>query len=306
MVMPLRDVQPRRHFPVVTALLIAVNVLVFLYELRLGTRLEGWLMSTAFVPDNYFEPGNWVQDGRSVLVSMFLHGGWGHLLGNMLFLWIFGDNVEDRLGRLGYLAFYLFCGWFATISHAFTNRASMVPSIGASGAIAGVLGAYLVMFPRARVLTLFFLGIWFILQFLSAAGGDGTAGGVAWWAHIGGFLFGMLLVKLMDAFPGTGVSEPLRRAAARTGTDRLQVARPTSAPDAPLDVYAAVSVSAAEAHTGVHKLVSVPLGFRKRLLRVAVPPGVAPGTLLRLKGLGRSGPDGARGDLYLRVAVDEG
>ncbi|HZM14486.1 MAG TPA: rhomboid family intramembrane serine protease [Candidatus Krumholzibacteria bacterium] len=212
MVLPLRDIQARRHFPVVTVMLIAVNVLVFLYEMQLGPRLEGWLMSTAFVPHQYFAPGNWVGDGRSVLVSMFLHGGWGHLLGNMLYLWIFGDNVEDRLGRLGYLAFYLFCGWFATISHAFTNRASIVPSIGASGAIAGVLGAYLVMFPKARVLTLIPLGIfirvaelpalivlgmWFVLQVfsgtLSLGLGEGAGAGVAWWAHIGGFVAGMVL-----------------------------------------------------------------------------------------------------------------
>src|SRR5262245_64067429 len=113
MVLPLRDIQTRHSFPLVTVTLIVVNMVVFFYEMRLGTELQAWLMSTAFVPERYFAPGDWVADGRSVLVSMFLHGGWGHLLGNMLYLWIFGDNVEDRLGRLRYLLFYLFCGWFA-------------------------------------------------------------------------------------------------------------------------------------------------------------------------------------------------
>jgi hypothetical protein len=323
---PLRDTVPARTRPVVTQALIVANVLVYLVQLAQGPNLERFIFYYGLVPARYTVPqiAEYFSAGQQAvaLVSfMFLHGGFLHLLGNMWSLFIFGDNVEGHLGPLRYAAFYLLSGLASGLAHLALNADSAVPTIGASGAIAGVMGAYFLLFPHSRVLTLipilfirwfveipaaFFLGIWFILQFLSAAGGDGTAGGVAWWAHIGGFLFGMLLVKLMDAFPGTGVSEPLRRAAARTGTDRLQVARPTSAPDAPLDVYAAVSVSAAEAHTGVHKLVSVPLGFRKRLLRVAVPPGVAPGTLLRLKGLGRSGPDGARGDLYLRVAVDEG
>jgi len=212
MVVPLRDIQERHRFPVVTVSLIVVNTLMFFYEMQLGSGLDPWLARAAFIPDLYFEPGNWVADGRSILTSMFLHGGLGHLLGNMLYLWIFGDNVEDRLGRLRYLLFYLFCGWFATMAHAYTNRMSTVPSIGASGAIAGVLGAYFVMFPRARVLTiiplglfiriaelpaLIVLGMWFVLQLFSGTlslGLDSAqSGGVAWWAHIGGFVAGMAI-----------------------------------------------------------------------------------------------------------------
>jgi membrane associated rhomboid family serine protease len=164
----------------------------------------------AFNPAYYNEPGRIFGDGRSILVSMFLHGGWAHLLGNMLYLWIFGDNVEDRLGHLKYLVFYLACGWAATLAHAWANPQSAMPAIGASGAIAGVLGAYLVIFPRARVLTLiplgFFLrltelpavivlGLWFVLQLFSGVASLGArtaeAGGVAWWAHIGGFAVGL-------------------------------------------------------------------------------------------------------------------
>jgi membrane associated rhomboid family serine protease len=212
MVMPLRDINPRRSFPGVTITLIIINVVFFLYELSLGRQLEPFLMRAAFIPGQFFAPGNEVAEARSMLTSMFLHGGWMHLIGNMLYLWIFGDNVEDRLGHGLYLLFYLVCGWAATMAHAFSNPSSMVPSIGASGAISGVLGAYLLLFPRARVLTLipfgFFirlaelpailvLGFWFVIQLFSsfaAVGARGAqTGGVAWWAHIGGFVFGMLL-----------------------------------------------------------------------------------------------------------------
>jgi membrane associated rhomboid family serine protease len=210
MVFPLHDINPRRTFPVVTVALIAVNSVVFFYELSLGPALTGFLQQAAFIPADYFRPGGAASDVRSVFVSMFLHGGWAHLIGNMLYLWIFGDNVEDRLGHVKYLVFYLACGWVATLVHGLANPQSAVPSIGASGAIAGVLGAYLVMFPKARVVTLiplgFFirltqlpalavLGFWFVLQLFNgtASLGSQTAQttGVAWWAHIGGFTAGM-------------------------------------------------------------------------------------------------------------------
>jgi membrane associated rhomboid family serine protease len=322
---PLRDTISARTRPVVTQALIVVNVLVYLIQLAQGPNLERFIYYYGLVPARYFVPqiADYFTAGQQAfaLVSfMFLHGGFWHLLGNMWSLFIFGDNVEDHFGPLRFAAFYLLCGLASGLAHMAFNPGSGVPTIGASGAIAGVMGAYFLLFPHARVLTLipivfipwfieipaaFFLGVWFILQFLSAAGGDGAAGGVAWWAHIGGFLFGMLLLKVLDAFPGTGLSAPLRRAAARTSTDHLQLARPTASPDSPLDLYATVSVSAWEAHTGARKLVTVPVGFRKRMLRVAVPPGVLHGTLLRLRGQGRSGPGGAQGDLYLRVAVEQ-
>jgi len=210
MVIPLRDIQTRRTVPYVTFALIAVNVLVFFYELSLGPRLAGFFQQAAFIPADYFRPGNGVADARSVLVSMFLHGGWMHLLGNMLYMWIFADNVEDRFGHGKFLVFYLACGWIATLAHGLSAPGSTVPSIGASGAISGVLGAYLVMFPRARVVTLiplgFFirlaelpalvvLGFWFVLQLVNGVGSISARAadaGVAWWAHIGGFVAGIL------------------------------------------------------------------------------------------------------------------
>jgi len=210
MAIPLRDIQPRRTYPYVTTALVVINAAAFLYELSLGSRLNGMLQQVAFVPAVYDEPGNFIADNRSILVSMFLHGGWAHILGNMLYLWIFGDNVEDRLGHLKYLLFYFACGWAATVSHAWANPQSTTPAIGASGAIAGVLGAYLMMFPRARVVTLiplgFFLrlaelpailvlGFWFVLQLFSGVASLGArtseGGGVAFWAHIGGFVVGL-------------------------------------------------------------------------------------------------------------------
>ncbi|OLD59222.1 MAG: hypothetical protein AUI33_16740, partial [Ignavibacteria bacterium 13_1_40CM_2_61_4] len=171
-------------------------------------------------PAEYFQPGDVVGHARSVLLSMFLHGGWLHLGGNMLYLWIFGDNVEDELGHVRYLLFYLACGWIATLTHAYLNSASNVPSIGASGAIAGVLGAYLLMFPHGRVLALvpfgFFtritelpalvvLGLWFVLQLFSGVATLGArtahSAGVAFWAHIGGFVAGVVLGAFLRRRP---------------------------------------------------------------------------------------------------------
>jgi len=216
MVVPLRDIQPRQSFPIVTIGLLIVNVLFFLYELSLGERLQGFLQQAAFVPERYFAEGGVAAEARPILVSMFLHGGWMHLIGNMLYLWIFGDNVEDQLGHLRFLVFYLACGWLATMAHAYMNTGSAVPSIGASGAIAGVLGAYLLMFPRARVLTLLplgfymrvaelpalvVLGFWFVLQLFNGVAALGVRSaqttGVAVWAHVGGFMVGMILCLIL-------------------------------------------------------------------------------------------------------------
>jgi membrane associated rhomboid family serine protease len=319
---PLRDTVPARSRPFVTQGIIVVNVLVFLVEMAQGPHLERFIYYYGLVPARYFIPqlADYFTVGEqafALLSFMFLHGGFWHLLGNMWFLYIFGDNVEDHLGPLRYGAFYLLCGLASGLAHMLVHRTSGVPTIGASGAIAGVMGAYFILFPGSRILTLipilfipyfieipayFFLGIWFLMQFLSAAGTGEASGGIAWWAHIGGFVFGILLLKGLDALPGTGISDPLRRAAARTTTDRLQLLRPAAREGSP-DLYATVAVSGREARTGAHKLVSVPRGFQKRLLRVRVPPGVSEGTLLRLKGLGSLLPDGSRGDLLLRIAI---
>src|SRR5262245_11193233 len=134
--LPIRDIQERRSFPIVNIALIVVNIGVFLYEVSLGKNLEGFIHAQAWLPANFFEPSHGSAEAKSVFVSLFLHGGWMLLGGNMLYLWIFGDNVEDRLGHIKYIFFYLGCGWLATLAHGYTGLHSSVPSIGASGAIA--------------------------------------------------------------------------------------------------------------------------------------------------------------------------
>jgi hypothetical protein len=218
---PLRDENPSRSIPVVTRSLIALNCLAFLFELTLGPDLRGFMFAWGLVPERVtlalrYGEEPWSGPALALLTSMFLHGGWLHLLGNMWYLAIFGDNVEDRLGRLRFLLFYLAAGCWAGAVHTLANPHSRLPTVGASGAIAAVLGAYAVSFPRARVLTLvpFFpflqilalpallvLGFWFVYQFFSGALALawGGGGGIAWWAHIGGFLFGMVTVRLFGA-----------------------------------------------------------------------------------------------------------
>ncbi len=223
---PLRDNNPRQTVPFITYLLIGLNVLGFLWELALGANLDRAIFAVGFIPARYWLPGYWVSDLTAIVTSMFLHGGFMHIAGNMLYLWIFGDNIEDRLGHGKYAVFYLLCGIIATLTHAIFSPASRIPAIGASGAIAGVLGAYLVLYPRARVTTIipifFFitvrevpailiLGFWFVLQLLSGVGSLGVPdaqdlGGVAFFAHIGGFVAGMVLVFLFG-----GTRQPRRR-----------------------------------------------------------------------------------------------
>jgi len=200
---PLRDIIPSRTTPVVTIALIAVNVLVFLFELSLGRAVDAFTLYWGLVPAAF----SWV----TVFTSMFLHGGVLHVAGNMLYLWIFGDNVEDRMGHGRFLVFYLLCGVAAALAQTITTPDSVVPMVGASGAIAGVLGAYFVLYPKSRIVTLIplffffqvievpailFLGIWFLMQFISGLGSIVTvtgqsAGGVAFWAHIAGFVAGI-------------------------------------------------------------------------------------------------------------------
>jgi rhomboid family protein len=219
---PIRDLDtPHTVTPVVNLLLIGANALAFFFELSLGERLNAFVMSAAFVPARIAQDGLSLGDLgpglESALLSMFLHGGWAHFLGNMLFLWIFGDNVEDRLGHVRYLIFYLLCGYAATLAHLWANPSSTLPAIGASGAISGVLGAYLFLHPRARIQTLIFFGffarfvfipawvylpIWFLIQFFSGISSLGVpdaqdAGGVAFFAHIGGFVAGPILLFLL-------------------------------------------------------------------------------------------------------------
>ena len=199
---PLRDVIPSRSTPVVTMALLAVNVVVFFYQWSLGERA-----GTAFVFEWGVIPADFTL--LTMFTSMFLHGGFLHAGGNMLYLWIFGDNVEDRFGRGRFLFFYLLCGAAATVGQTLVNPDSRVPMVGASGAVAGVMGAYFVMYPHSRIVTLipiffqivevpavFFLGIWFLMQFLSGVGSiaqvEAGTGGVAFWAHVAGFAVGVM------------------------------------------------------------------------------------------------------------------
>jgi len=201
-VFPISDVIPSRTPPVVTVAIIVVNALIFLYQLTLPEpALQLFVGAYAVVPA-HFHPA-------TLITSQFLHGGVLHVGGNMLYLWIFGDNVEDRLGHVRFLLFYLFAGIAAALLQIFFNPFSTVPMIGASGAIAGVMGAYFVLYPQSRVLTvvfllvifdvveipaIFFLGIWFVMQLLNGVGSIGVSmgGGTAFWAHVGGFVVGVL------------------------------------------------------------------------------------------------------------------
>lgn len=221
---PLKDMTPRRSFPVMTLLLIAANTVVFIHQISLPARAaDAFIMTYGLVPAKI----SMALAGRHYTLAealvplftcMFLHGGWLHIIGNMWFLWIFGANVEDRLGALPYLLFYLVCGIASGITQALFSWGSHIPSIGASGAISGVLGTYVIFHPGSRILTLIplfiifftaripaviFIGLWFLVQFLSGIGSLGAAntGGVAWWAHVGGFLMGMLLALLMKRRP---------------------------------------------------------------------------------------------------------
>ena len=217
---PLRDSIPSRTFPYVTVLLIVINGVIFLFEMSLGKALNDFIQIFGIVPARYFQIG--VEHPIALperifpfLTSIFLHGGWFHVLWNMWYLWIFGDNVEDHFGHFNFLLFYIIVGMVAGLVHVYLNQTSTVPTIGASGAIAGVMGAYFLLYPKSRILTIiplffifpiihipapFFLALWFLMQLLSgtlALGAHANYGGVAWWAHIGGFAAGMLTIMLL-------------------------------------------------------------------------------------------------------------
>ncbi len=216
---PIRDHNPSGRVPFVTYALIAANVLIFLGYFTLfqdNRAINAFFSDYAMIPANITAGQKW----ETVLTSMFLHGGWMHLLGNMLFLWIYGDNMEDEMGHVGFLGFYLAAGVAAGMIHVFSAPGSPVPTVGASGAIAGVMGGYLLLFPKARVDILLFiivyvrifpvpawivLMVWFGMQFVGGIGSDPDTGGVAYWAHIGGFVAGALMtipVWLKEGGPG--------------------------------------------------------------------------------------------------------
>jgi membrane associated rhomboid family serine protease len=318
---PIRDTTRSKNYPLVNTAIIAANVAVYLVQLSQGPYLDRFIFLYGLVPARFsvqeiaerFTVG---QQAFSFISFMFLHGGFWHLLGNMWSLYIFGDNVEDSMGSLRYLVFYLLCGIVSGLSHMMLNFNSPIPTIGASGAIAGVMGAYLLLYPSARILTFIpilfipyfleipavvFLGIWFLIQFLNAAGSSGAPGGVAWWAHIGGFIAGMVLIKLFERMPESGLTRMVRPRTERHTSPRLQSIRTSGSPD-DAHIYGSIAITPEEALRGTHKLVNVPWGFHNRLVRVTVPPGIREGTILRLEGLGRQLGE-TRGDLLLRVHV---
>ena len=222
---PLKDLNPSKRFPILNLILIFVNTLVFFYELSLGSRIVQFFYEFGFVPYKF----SLYISGRSVspyiipiFTSMFLHGGWAHIIGNMLYLYVFGDNVEDTLGKMGYLLLYFLSGIVAVFAQYVISPLSKIPMIGASGAISGVLGAYLVFFPRARIISLvpdpftfglffrivpisafYYLFIWFLLQLMQGVATlpfAGKIGGTAFWAHIGGFVFGVIYAIIYRSF----------------------------------------------------------------------------------------------------------
>lgn len=218
--LPLKDMNPSRGIPLVNYCIIGVCVLVFLYELQLGSRIEEFMRTYGLIPVRYTRPviAAHFSLGEQILPffsSMFLHGGWFHLFGNLWVLYIFGDNVEGEMGHARYGAFYVISGLIAAVIQVLFNPSSSIPTVGASGAIAGIMGAYFMLYPGAKILTFIpvffipylivvpayvFLGFWFIMQFFSGTfsllGGGNHVAGVAWWAHVGGFVGGALLLNL--------------------------------------------------------------------------------------------------------------
>jgi membrane associated rhomboid family serine protease len=218
---PLRHTLPRHRAPVVNRALVAANVVVFLAQLFSGSSAEVLIQVFGFMPARLIDPAAfhysiW-EAALTLITSLFLHGGFVHLFGNMIYLWVFGGAVEDAFGHAGYLLFFVGCGAIGSITHTLIFPHSIVPSIGASGSIAGVLGAFLVLRPRARIVTLFplvvywamaeiraalFLPVWFLMQFfngflsLASARGTQEMAGIAWWAHVGGFLFGAIVAAI--------------------------------------------------------------------------------------------------------------
>jgi membrane associated rhomboid family serine protease len=226
-VLPLKDLNPTRRFPFLTYTIIIINVLVFFWELSLSpAQLEAALTSLSVVPANVSADPFSLQSILRVIRSMFFHAGWSHLLGNMLYLYLFGDNVEDRLGRIVYLVLYFGSGFAATVAQVAIDPTSTIVQVGASGAIAGVLGSYFILFPGVRVEGIvplrsvsfwvnwpawLVLGLWFLVQFFNGAASLGvqtSTGGVAFFAHIGGFVFGLILTQLvMLLYPQPSIAE---------------------------------------------------------------------------------------------------
>ncbi len=319
---PIRDTIRSLSFPVVNTIIIFINVVVFFIEMNYPGDVNHLILRYALIPARFSNPDiaayfTTGQQAFTFFSFMFLHGGFLHLLGNMWFLYIFGDNVEDRLGHLRYLLFYFLCGWASALAHILTGIGSTTPTIGASGAVAGVMGAYMVLYPRARILTLiliifipyfieipavFFLGIWFTIQFVSASFTDIHAAGIAWWAHIGGFAAGIVFAGILIWIPRTGLSDSMQQATARQTSPKLHVARAMEMEDEP-NLYGSITITPKEAASGTRKLINLARGGQKKLFFVDVPPGIKNEGMIRLSGAGKKINDGTRGDVYINVKI---
>jgi membrane associated rhomboid family serine protease len=316
---PLRDTIQSKNYPVVNNAIIALNIFIFLVQWAQGSGFDRFVYTYGLVPARYTVPEIGINSGEQIIALfsfMFLHGGFWHLLGNMWSLYIFGDNIEDRLGHIRYLIFYILCGLASGLFHLTLNFHSRIPTIGASGAIAGVMGAYLISYPNSRILTLipiifipyfieipafFFLGFWFLIQFFNATGST-AGGGIAWWAHVGGFVAGIIFLRLFLKLPESGINARLKQATSKKGTPSLQVIRTSSTPDDP-NLNGEIVISPTEASHGTRKLVNIPWGFQRRLFRITVPSGIKSGAILRLRGMGKAMPYNRRGDMFLKVLV---
>jgi hypothetical protein len=319
---PIRDTIQSQCVPVVNYALIGINICCYGIQISYGPLEEGLIYLYGLLPARYSMPELSMhftieQQLFSLLSFMFLHGGFWHLLTNMWTLFIFGDKVEDHFGSIRYLIFYLLCGMASGVAHILTNYFSPTPTIGASGAIAGVMGAYFIIHPGAKILTLIpiiiipyfieipafiYLGIWFMIQVVSAAGSNSQIGGIAWWAHIGGFISGIILLRIMSDMPISEVSKKIRNKTIRRRTPHLQIIRPIGATNDD-HLYANIQVTPYESTHGVRKTVNIPWGFHDQLFRITIPPGMRDGSCLRLKGQGKILPSGIRGDLFLKVII---
>ncbi|ETR69541.1 MAG: rhomboid family protein [Candidatus Magnetoglobus multicellularis str. Araruama] len=319
---PIRDTIQSQCFPIVNYALIGINIFFFGLQLSYGPMEEGLIYLYGLLPVRYSMPELSMhfsigQQLFSLISFMFLHGGFWHLLTNMWTLYIFGDNVEDHFGSIRYLLFYLLCGMASGLAHLLTNFYSPTPTIGASGAIAGVMGAYFILHPGAKILTLIpiiiipyfleipafvYLGIWFVLQVVSAAGSSSEFGGIAWWAHIGGFISGIVLLRIISNMPVSEISKQIKNKTTRRHTPYLQVIRPIG-PGQDEHLYADIHITPYESNYGARKTVNIPWGFHDQLFRVSIPPGMRDGSFIRLKGQGKRMPSGLRGDLFLKVQI---
>jgi hypothetical protein len=320
---PLRDTIPSQNYPVVNYTLIGLNIVAYLVQISKGPAMAEFIYTYGLVPARFTDADirsyfTFPQQIISLVSFMFLHGGFWHILGNMWTLYIFGDNVEDRLGSFSYLVFYLVTGFVSGMFHLVLNLDSNIPTIGASGAIAGVMGAYFILYPGARILTLipififpliieipafFFLGFWFFFQVLNAMATSGLISGIAWWAHIGGFVFGIIFLQYFLRIPEKGFHGILKQASVKKRTsEHLQVLHPMGSAD-DIHLYEIIRITPHEAAVGGKKMINIPWGFYKRLYRVSIPAGVAEGTVLRLGGQGKQTSDGRRGDLFLKVKI---